>query len=77
MPTNKRPATNEELISNLMNFAKSGPMMQAFIIEGLRIYSEQVKKADLSNMADGFVNPETWKACAVEYLQTLESRNET
>lgn len=74
--TRKQPATNEQLISHLMNFAKSGPMMQAFIIEGLRLYAEQVKNADLSKMArGGFISAEAWKACAVEYVETLDARD--
>lgn len=66
--------TNEQVISKLMNFSKTGPMMQAFIMEGLRTYAEQVKAADLSHMEGGFINPEVWKNCAIEYLQEIEKR---
>lgn len=37
--------SNEEVIVELMNYSKSGALIQAFVLEGLRRYSQQVVNA--------------------------------
>ena len=60
--------TNSEFLDELMSFSDHGALMQAFVIEGLRLYANQVVAADLSSMKNGFILPEAWKGCAEEYL---------
>ena len=67
--------TNTQFIQDVMNYSRNGPMMQVFVIECLRIYSEQIKTADLSSMENGFISPDAWRACANEILEKLEAKN--
>lgn len=73
----KRRATNEELISHLMNFAKTGPLMQAVVIEGLRKYCEAVvaQPVGFFGSVNNFVSEDAWRACCQEYLDTLANRD--
>lgn len=69
--------TNEEFITRLMRFSERGAMMQAFIIEGLRLYSDAVlagKVKLLEDMANGPISGEAWIACAEEYLREERAR---
>jgi hypothetical protein len=69
--------TNEEFIARLMKFSDRGAMMQVFIIEGLRLYSDAVlagKVKLLEDMANGPISGEAWVACAEEYLREERAR---
>ena len=66
--------TNTEFISRLMDFSKSGPLMQLFIIEAVRKHSERVvNNADKvrEQMEGGFVSPDAWIAAAQEALDRM------
>lgn len=70
----KKFDTNEEFISHLMNFSRNGGMIQPFILEALRIYSEQVVRMspeDQAKMDAGFISYGLWKSCAEETLDAL------
>jgi len=70
----KQPETNIEFITRIMDFSKNGALMQPYILEALRIYSERIKDADLSSMDNGMICPDAWRSCAVEALKELEER---
>jgi hypothetical protein len=67
--------TNVEFITDLMNFASSGPLMQAFVLEGLRLYSDSVVRNQDQIPEDGFVSRRVWVGCAEEFLAKLEERH--
>lgn len=72
--TGKKFNTNEEFISHLMNFSRNGGMIQPYILEALRIYSEQVlrmSQEDQDRMNRGFISYGLWKSCAEETLEAL------
>ncbi len=58
--------TNAEFVARLMEFAKSGPIAQLFIIEAVRRYAEQCKDADPKKLETGIIPGAHWKRCAVE-----------
>jgi hypothetical protein len=68
--------TNVEFIIHLMEFAKTGPLMQAFVFEALSSYADDVIEAELVGWEKGFVNAQAWKACAKEVKKALDERYE-
>ena len=58
--------TNEQLIARVMSFPKSGPIMQIFIVEGLRQYAEQCANATAEKLQVGPISGHAWKRCAIE-----------
>jgi len=71
--------TNVELITHLMEFSKHGALMQAFILEGLSKYAEQVKDipADDPRWANAFVSLDAWKGCADELSKAIKGHYES
>lgn len=67
--------TNVEFMVELMEFAKSGPVMQAYVLEALRLYSDSVVQNQDQIPEDGFVSRRVWVGCAEEVLTKLEERN--
>ena len=61
----KKPLTNIELVTKMMNFSEAGALKQAFIIEAIRVASEQVLKGE-PWAEDHFVSHAAWKLCAQE-----------
>jgi hypothetical protein len=75
----KPPPTNMQTVRDIMSYSEYGPLIQAFVMEGLRSYSEMILKTDLPE--NGFIAPDLWKGCAQEVLDKLnrhyvESRSE-
>lgn len=64
--------SNEEVIVELMNYSKSGALIQAFVLEGLRRYSQQVVNAQPGALANGLISEDAWRACAQETLNALD-----
>lgn len=58
--------TNADFVARLMEFSKSGPIAQLFIIESVRRYAEQCKDADPKKMETGIISGAMWKRCAAE-----------
>ena len=69
----KKPQTNVQLVTRLMEFSQQGPLMQAFVIEALASYAQDtLDQEKWSNHS--FINQDTWKACAAEVKKTIEER---
>lgn len=64
---------NAEFMDDLMNFPKSGPLMQAFVIEGLRVYADQQLRAKKWK-EETLISQEAWRACAMEVIGKLIAR---
>ena len=65
--------TNIELVTDMMNFSKAGGLKQAFILEAIRIYSEQTLAAE-PWVNTTFISQEAWQQCAKECLFTINHR---
>jgi hypothetical protein len=64
--------TNTQLVGKLMS--NPNAMMQAFVIEAIRHYSEQTK--DAPDWAEqGFISQDSWRECARQALETINYRN--
>lgn len=66
-----RHKTNTEAVVELMDWAKSGPLMQAFVLEAIRKYADLCAAADPSALDTPMLNGRAWKRCAVEAQQAL------
>ena len=67
--------TNTEFITELMDFSANGPLMHAFVLEGLRIYAQHVTDHPEQLPENGFISRAAWVRCADEVLEKLEARN--
>lgn len=66
--------TNTEFITELMEFSPCGPLMQGFVLEALRLYSDSVVQRQNELPDDGFIPRTAWVRCAQEVLTKLEAR---
>jgi hypothetical protein len=58
--------TNVEFVARIMEFSKSGPLAQLFVVEAIRRYAESCSKADPARMDVGFITGQQWKRTAEE-----------
>lgn len=70
----KKPQTNVQLVTHLMEFSPKGPIMQAFVIEALAHYAEHTLNQGTWSKHSS-INQDTWKACAAEVKKTIEERS--
>ena len=63
--------TNTEFLTDLMDFAKSGPLMQAFVIEALSKYAERCASADPAVFDSPLLSGAAWHRCAVEAKEAI------
>lgn len=64
--------TNEELTARLMRFAKSGPMMQLFILTAIHKYADQCVKAGAATFDTALLSGAAWVLCAKEALENID-----
>lgn len=67
---------NVEIITEIMDFSRAGPMAQMFIVESIRKYAGQVAdSADelIEQMKDGFVSGEAWVHTAKIVVAELDA----
>ena len=67
--------TNVEFITDLMEISNNGPMIQVYVLEALRLYSDSVVQNQDQIPEDGFISRRLWVSCAEEVLKKLEARN--
>jgi hypothetical protein len=65
---------NIEFIARLMAEARTGPLMQALVIESLARYATQVADSDPEQCGNMLINGHAWHACAKEALAALNAR---
>lgn len=65
-------STNVEFVVELMEFSKNGPLIQAYVLEALRLYSESVVQNQDQIPEDGFISRKLWVSCAEEVLVKLK-----
>ena len=63
--------TNVEKIQELMTRSPAGPLMQAFILEAVRRYSEDIINEGIpEDNPRALISPQAWYTCAeVAYLE--------
>ena len=68
----ERHETNVEFLMRVMDFAKSGPLMQAFVLEACAKYAEACAKADPATFDTPMLNGAAWHRCAVELRDEIK-----
>lgn len=69
--------SNVEFITELMEFAQTGPMMQAFIMEACSRYAKQVMESDGKEWPENYIiSFDLWKRVATELNEALDKRME-
>lgn len=69
----RRPMTNIEFVTDLMNYNPAGALAQAFILEAISRYAKDVMDAE-PWPEDFMVSFEAWKACATHINKKIENR---
>jgi hypothetical protein len=70
-----RKMTNEKLVQDMMKFSQAGVLKQAFIIEAIRVYSEQTLTVTKEEWGENnFINLEAWQQCARECVDAIKNR---
>lgn len=64
--------TNTEAIVELMDWARSGPLMQAFVIEAISQYATRCAAASPEVFNSPLLNGKAWHRCAVEAKQAID-----
>lgn len=64
--------TNTAFVRHMMEYASSGPMMQAFIMEALSKYATACAAADPKVFDSGLMDGTVWHGCAVELRDALK-----
>ena len=67
--------TNTKFVVRIMEQASTGPLMQAFVLEAMRIYAADILATETPPDAEtGFISWAAWRACAAEADQALIDR---
>ena len=75
MKLHGRKITNEKLVQDMMRYSEAGVLKQAFIIEAIRVYSEQTLTVTEEEWgASNFVSKQAWDTCAQECIEAIKNR---
>lgn len=66
--------TNTEFLTRVMEFSRSGALMQAFILHGLDAFARRVAALKPSECETTMVSGTAWHRCATELKAELEER---
>jgi predicted small secreted protein len=71
--------TNEEMLVRLMNFSKTGVVMQIFIMDSLMKMAKAVAEKPLEEVREAFgpnhfIRPDAWHAAATELNNEFKER---
>ena len=70
-----KPKTNIQLVRHMMEYSAAGALKQAFVIEALMSYSNQILKDKEAWPQNSFVSQEAWQTCAEEVITSITERN--
>ena len=70
-----KPKTNIQLVRHIMEYSQTGALKQAFVIEALYQYSQQILKDKEAWPQNSFVSQEAWQTCAKEVIDSITERN--
>jgi glutamate racemase len=68
------PKTNMEFMFDIMNFSPYGGLCQAFVIEAVRFYCEQIVKTTPKADPSAIINPVAWHGIATDILKRLKAK---
>lgn len=64
--------TNIECIRDIMNYSAHGALIQAFVMQALTEYSNQVMAAKIEDLDTGLISGAAWQGCAREVRDAIE-----
>ncbi len=78
----KRRETNVQFLKRLMDYSRTGAIMQGFIMDSIMKQAEELAATSLEEVraqfkasgADSFINPDAWKMAAEEFKFEMEAR---
>lgn len=72
----KRPMTNVELMTYMMEHSKFGPLSQLIALEGLRNYCDAIVAAPAGFLGQAALmfDERSWRGCCQEILETMAKR---
>ena len=70
-----KPKTNIQLVRHIMEYSQVGALKQAFVIEALYQYSQQILENKEVWPQGSFVSQEAWQVCAEEVIASITGRN--
>jgi len=70
-----KPKTNIQLVRHIMEYSATGALKQAFVIEALYHYSQQILNDKEAWPQNSFVSQEAWQTCAKEVITSITERN--
>jgi len=70
-----KPKTNIQLVRHIMEYSATGALKQAFVIEALYQYSQQILEDKTAWPQNSFVSQEAWQTCAEEVIASITERN--
>jgi hypothetical protein len=65
---------NVKFIRDLMTFSKHGALTQAFIVEAIMRYAEQVSKAPADESDTALISGRAWKGVAEDIYKQMTER---
>lgn len=66
--------TNVEFLTDLMEYSAYGPLVQAFVLQGLQQYAKQVAASTPEALDTPMVSGHAWHGIAVEVRDKLAAR---
>lgn len=69
----KKPLTNIQLVTKMMEFSAVGALKQAFIIEAIRVYSKNIIESPPWPDTE-MISHAAWNVAAEECMKTLKER---
>jgi len=67
--------TNTKFVVRIMEQSSTGALMQAFVLEAMRVYAADILATETPPDAEtGFISWNAWRACAAEADQALADR---
>lgn len=75
-----KPMDNVEFVTWLMNYSSYGALVQAFIIESISRYANEVaenEKELRESMKNHIINPDAWVGIGKELSKKILDRNKT
>ena len=70
----RKPPTNVEFVTELMEFSAHGALIQAFVMQALEQYAKRVAAMTPEALDTPMVSGHAWHGCAVEVRDKLARR---
>ena len=73
--TKSKPKTNTQIVRHIMEYSAAGALKQAFVIEALYQYSQQILNDKEAWPQNSMVSQEAWQTCARETINQLKGES--